>query len=308
MLKANYGPGLALTRLTPFYPGQLGIAGSDAPLGIRTASQGLVWYVDGDGGNDSNDGTNPEAPLATIQAAITKNNATIDWAATPPYEGFNTIIVAPGDYDENLTPPYYCRVIGRGLATGNTTDICVHVNPTAGSALAGTGLAAHWVNIRFSANTAVPIIDLGVMNSCIFEDCMITDGNAGLATVGIDCTDANSSWIVRCKFTGNSNPVTIGIRSTGDFFSCRVQECQIEAVTTGIHLSDGAGLCGNALIAHNYIHKPVNGIICATAAPFVVDNWIAASVDAISHPDADMTIANHVTVGGAGAVELAGTD
>jgi len=299
-----------VVRQTPWYPGQLGIRGSDNSLGLRTEPQGITWYVDGShsDASDDNDGTDPQHPLATIQAAITKNNATIDWAATPPYVGFNTIVVAPGAYAENLTPPYYCRVIGLGMALGNATDICVDVHPAAGSALAGTGLACYWHNIRFEVDTAHPIIDFGVMNSVVFEQCMITDGNPGLATVGIDCTDANSSWIIGCKFTGNSNPVTIGIRSTGDFFSCRVEDCQIEALTTGIHLSDAAGLAGNALILHNFIHLPVNGIICATAAPFVVDNYIAASVDAISHPDPNMTIGNHVAVGGAGAVELAGTD
>jgi len=296
-------------KLPPWFGGQMGVLGSDTPLGFRTVPQGIVYYVDGSHSeaNDNNDGTDPNAPKATIQAAITASNATINWAATPPYDGENWIVVSPGEYAENLTPPYYCRVVGRGVATGNTTDWCVDIHPAAGSALAGTGLAAHFYNIRFTADTAVPIVDMGVCNSCIFEKCMFTDGNPGLATVGLDMTDANSTWVIGCKVTGNSNAVTIGIRSTGDFFSSRIIGCQIEAVTTGIHLSDGAGLCGNALIAHNYIHKPVNGIICATAAPFVVENWIAASVDAISHPDADMTLTNHVSVGGVGAIELAGT-
>lgn len=303
-------PQLPLTRQTPWYPGQLGIRGSDNSLGLRIEPQCHVWYVDGSHplANDESDGTDPDKPLATIQAAITKNNATITWADTPPYNGMNWIIVQPGQYAENLTPPYYCRIVGLGLATGNTTDVCVDVHPASGSALAGTGLACHWYNIRFEVDTAVPVIDFGVMNSCVFENCMITDGNPGLATVGLDTTDANSSQILSCRFTGNSNPHTIGIRSTGDFYSCVVRDCQIAAVTTGIHLSDGAGLCGNALIAHNYIAYPVNGIICANGGAWVVDNWIAASADAISHTDANLTIANHIALAGAGAVELAGTD
>jgi len=297
-------------KLPPWFGGQMGVPGSDTPLGFRMAPQGLVYYVDPSHGDasDNNDGTDPNQPKSTIQSAITASNATINWANTPPYKGFNTIIISPGQYDENLTPPYYCKVIGLGLATGNTTDICVNVEPTAGSALAGTGLAAHFYNIRFTCNTAAPVIDFGVMNSCVFENCAIVDGNPGLATVGIDCTDANSSVIVGCVITGNSNPHTIGIRSTGDFYSCRVLGCHINASTTGIHLSDGAGLCGNALIAHNYIHYPASGIICANGGAFVIDNWIGASVDAISHTDANLTIANHIALAGAGAIELAGTD
>ena len=302
-------PFLPQIKLPQWFGGQMGVPGSDTPLGLRTLPQGIVYYVDGSHPNalDANDGTDPNAPKATIQSAITDNNATIDWAATPPYEGVNVIVVSPGTYAENLTPPYYCLVVGAGIATGNMTDFCVNVEPATGSALAGTGLAAHFKNIRFTANTAVPVVDFDVCNSVIFENCMITDGNPGLATVGIDMTDAGGSWFIGCKFTGNTNPLTIGLRSTGDFFSCRVVGCQIQAVTTGIHLSDGAGLTGNALIAHNYIYKPVNGIITATGGPLVVGNWITASVDAISHTDADMTIDNHVSVGGAGAIELAGT-
>ena len=305
---------MPVTRATPWYPGQLGIRGSDNSLGLRTTPQGLVWYVDGSHplANDLSDGTNPAEPLATIQAAITKNNATLDWAATPPYFGQNWIIVAAGDYDENLTPPFYCKVIGLGQATGNTNDQCVNVEPAAGSALAGTGLAAHFYNIRFTALTAVPIIDFDVMNSCIFEECAIVDGNPGLATVGIDTTDANSSVIVRCRFVGNTNPMTIGIRSTGDFFSCQVLECQIAAVTTGIDLS-GAALVGNAVIAHNMIWGGGEVLLgtgiddSVVGNSLCVDNWITAT-DAISHADAAMTIANHVQNAGVGAVETAGTD
>ena len=300
-------------KLPPWFGGQMGVPGSDTPLGFRTAPQGLVYYVDPSHGDasDNNDGTDPNAPLATIQAAITRNNATINWAATPPYKGMNHIVVAPGAYDENLTPPYYCRIIGLGLATGNSTDICVDVHPTAGSPLAGTGLACHWINIRFTCDVAAPVIDHDVMNSCIFEGCAITDGNPGLATVGIDTTDANSSWIVDCVFKGNSNPLTIGIRSTGDFYSCRVVNCEICAVTTGIDLS-GAALCGNSVAAHNKIwgggavllgtgidDSVVGDLLC-------VNNWITAT-DAINHADAAMTIDNHVQNAGVGAIETVGT-
>lgn len=302
-----------LLRATPWFPGQLGIRGSDNSLGLRTSSQGMVWYVDGShpNANDLSDGTNPHEPLATIGAAITKNNATIDWAATPPYVGQNWIIVAPGVYAENLAVPFYCKIIGLGQAVGG--DVCVNVEPVAGSPVAGTGLGTHYYNIRFTCNTAVPVLDFGVMNSCIIESCMIVDGNPGLATVGIDTTDAGGSSIIDCNFTFNTNPLTIGIRSTGDFFDCKVIGNYIAAVTTGIDLS-GAGLVGNAVIAHNMICGG-GAVLLATGIDdsvvgdsFCVDNWVSAT-DAISHADlANMCIANHVLDAGVGAVEAAGTD
>jgi hypothetical protein len=295
------------------FPARAGIWGF--PSTARYAKSGgdtaLNYYVDWNHPNasDDNDGTDPEAPFETIQAAIDANNALIDWGDTP--SDFNTIWIAPGQYAENLTPPYYCRVVGTGLATGNTTDVCVDVHPAAGSALAGTGLGVHWHNIRFTTDTAAPVIDFDVMNSCVFESCAITDGNPGLATVGIDTTDANSSWIVGCVFKGNTNPLTIGIRSTGDFYSCRVISCEICAVTTGIDLS-GAALCGNSVAAHNLIWSG-GGALLTTGINdsvvgdlFCVHNWIVA-VDAINHADANMTIGNHVNNNGVGAIELVGT-
>ena len=304
-----YG-GTPLMRQTPWYPGQLGVRGSDNSLGLRDQPQAMVWYVDGGHplADDNNDGTNPDEPLSTIAAAITKNNATIVWASTPPYIAQNWIIIAPGEYAENLAVPFYCKMVGLGMATGNTTDICVDVHPAAGSAMAGTGLATHLYNIRFTTDTAAPVLDFGVMNSCVVESCCITDGNPGLATVGIDTTGANSTHILNCRITGNSNGVTTGIRSTGDFFSCVVKDCQIEAVTTGIDLS-AAALVGNTLIAHNYIHRPVTGINDGVGGTFVVDNWITAGTNAIVHAAAGtMCVANHVINNAAGAVELAATD
>lgn len=296
--------------ILPDRVGIVGFAGT-ARYGHVGGDASINYYVDANHANasDSNDGTDPEAPFLTIQAAITANNALIDWGDTP--SEFNTIWIAPGQYAENLTPPYYCRVIGTGLATGNSTDICVDVHPAAGSALAGTGLGVYWGNIRFTCDTAVPVIDFDVMNSCIFDSCAITDGNPGLATVGIDTTDANSSWIVNCMFKGNSNPLTIGIRSTGDFYSCRVLNNEICAVTTGIDLS-GAALCGNSVIAHNMIWGG-GGVLLGTGIndsvvgdSLCVNNYITAT-DAINHADAAMTISNHVQNAGVGAIETAGT-
>lgn len=62
-----------LTKLKPFYPGQWGVLGSDSPLGLRLDTRGNVFYVDvaHARASDSNDGTDPDNPLATITHAIT---------------------------------------------------------------------------------------------------------------------------------------------------------------------------------------------------------------------------------------------
>jgi len=295
--------------ILPDRKGILGFRGT-ARYGRNAGDTGIAYYVDKNHthAHDSHDGTDPEAPFLTIQAAIDANNALVDWGDTP--SEFNTIFIAPGKYEENLTTPYYASMIGTGMANGG--DVCVNVEPATGSPLAGTGLGLYLENIRFTANTAVPVLDFGVMNSCVIYKCMIVDGNPGLATIGIDTTDAGGSKIIDCNFAFNTNPITTGISSSGDFFDCLVQGCLIKAVTTGIDLS-GAALCGGSVAVDNIIwgggqvllgtgidDSVVGDLLCA-------NNYITAT-DAISHADAAMTIANHVINAGAGAVELTGTD
>lgn len=63
-----------LTRLNPFYPGQIGVLGTWNETGLRNSCDGAIFYVDPNypGVSDARDGTDPTAPLATIAAALTK--------------------------------------------------------------------------------------------------------------------------------------------------------------------------------------------------------------------------------------------
>lgn len=74
MPASNVPWGQPLTRLPPFFPGQWGIRGSDNKLGLRSHTDGAVYYVNPNhpDANDSVDGTNPDAPLITVAAAITR--------------------------------------------------------------------------------------------------------------------------------------------------------------------------------------------------------------------------------------------
>jgi len=66
-----------LQRLTPFYPGQLGVPGTDSDRGLRENSTGKVIWVDPNfpGASDQRDGTNPDDPMLTVGAALTKCRA-----------------------------------------------------------------------------------------------------------------------------------------------------------------------------------------------------------------------------------------
>lgn len=303
-----------MMKLPPWFGGQMGVAGSETEEGLRMASRSLVYYVDKTNplASDASDGTDPRHPLATIAQAITLSNATIDWAddygGTKPY---NWIFIGPGVYAEALTSlPHYCHVVGEGvLGTDGSTEI----HPAAGAAIAGTQINGRWSNIWFECETAVPVVDFNICNNVILENCAIVRGIAGLATVGVQTTNASHMQIISCIFTSGVAALPIGIQHLGgaNIFAhaCRHIGNFISAGTTGIDIAANCTASG-ALIMQNVISgRPVTGILDANGGTTCVDNWITASVDAISHVNlATNCIANHVIDAAVGAVEAAGTD
>jgi hypothetical protein len=63
-----------LQRLNPWYPGQFGVPGTDHTTGLRLDTNGIILYVDPNhaDANDNKDGTDPDSPMATVQAAVNK--------------------------------------------------------------------------------------------------------------------------------------------------------------------------------------------------------------------------------------------
>jgi hypothetical protein len=77
MSGANVNLPLPLIRDNPWFPGQMGVPGTDLETGLRSHPTGTVFYVDPNfpGASDQRDGTNPTDPLATVAAALTKCQA-----------------------------------------------------------------------------------------------------------------------------------------------------------------------------------------------------------------------------------------
>lgn len=305
---------IPLQQFPPFFGSLFGVAGRDTLDGLRMGSRGMVYYVDRTNptANDTNDGTNPRFPKLTIASAITASEATIDWAdafgGTKPY---NWIFIGPGLYAEALTTlPHYCHIVGTGVIG---TDGATEIHPAAGSAIAGTHINARWSNIWFETETAVPVIDFNICNNVILEGCAVVRGIAGLATVGVQYTNASHAQIVGCQFVSGVANLPIGIQylgGAGQFaHAVKVIGNVIFAATTGIDIANTC-TASAAFIQHNFIGgRPVTGILDANGGSYCVDNWITASVDAISHVNlATNCIANHVIDAAVGAVEAAGTD
>jgi hypothetical protein len=77
MPSTNVAWPVPLQRLTPWYPGQFGVPGTDGDRGLRQDSNGKILWVDPNhvDANDQRDGTNPDSPLRTVAAALTKCRA-----------------------------------------------------------------------------------------------------------------------------------------------------------------------------------------------------------------------------------------
>ena len=123
MSNVNYP--LPLTRLNPFYPGQMGVPGGWTETGLRQHCTGTVFYVDPNypGAATGADGTDPTNPLPTITEALTKVQpqrgdviavmANDGWQYAPGGQGVST------DYatviSEDVVIPYTCsgvRIVG----------------------------------------------------------------------------------------------------------------------------------------------------------------------------------------------------
>jgi len=63
--------------LPPMLVGQFGVPGTGSPEGMRTDALGATFYVDPNatGVTDQRDGTNPDAPLQTVAAALAQCSA-----------------------------------------------------------------------------------------------------------------------------------------------------------------------------------------------------------------------------------------
>jgi hypothetical protein len=115
---------LPQVRLQPWYPGQLGVSGSDVQRGLRWSPTSIVLFVDPDNNNasDAADGTDPENPLVTVQQAVNQLIA-FQTSMAESLEGSVIVIAAQSTVSEDVlvpvTAPAWCTIMGTGNGTYN---------------------------------------------------------------------------------------------------------------------------------------------------------------------------------------------
>ena len=149
-----------LTRLNPWYPGMMGVPGTDNETGLRDHCTGAVFYVDPNfpGANDNRDGTNPTNPLATVAKAIT---------LCQPHRG-DVIVVM-----DNSSWTYAQG--GQGIATAQYTttlseEVTLDVAGVRLVGLAAGGLGVPWYPIQ-NGGTCITVHGVNVtIEGFVFEE------------------------------------------------------------------------------------------------------------------------------------------
>jgi len=251
--------------MAPWYPGQLGVAGSDVERGLRVAPRGITLYVDPShsGAVAAGDGTDPEHPLSTLQAAV--NNLST-WDQAGLNVDFSTIVVSGSltesvqitDYTTNAS---YCTVMGVGPSnfaptwdSGSATDPCFVMG------------AVGWrvTGFRFY----VPATDAAIIVPC-------TQAPWGANAIGI------RSVIDNCYFDGSVNTGQDGIDLHGAPYNVVIADNVFAFVDSGI-VSTNTGYADayRAYIAGNWFHESTEGLDASLNVSAVVNNIF--SVDGVT--------------------------
>jgi hypothetical protein len=110
---------LPQVRQQPWYPGQMGVSGSDVSRGLRWAPTAIVLFVDENhpGAIAVGDGTDPERPLNSVQTAV-NNLIAFATATSSNLYGSCIVIGAGADIAESVivppTAPRGVSIIGAG--------------------------------------------------------------------------------------------------------------------------------------------------------------------------------------------------
>ena len=192
---------LPQVRLQPWYPGQMGVPGSDVPRGLRTSSAGVVLYVAADHPNATAtaDGTDPENPLTTITAAMAR---LVTFHAEASIQAENSVIVvSPGVYTDNIdiadaTYPEGCTLLAAGA-----TQFDVIWRPASGDALVLN--QSNWVVDGFHFQPP--------------------DDGAGIKLTW-DTTGGHGAVIQNCFFNGRWGTGLYGLELSGSPYNVTIQD------------------------------------------------------------------------------------
>src|SRR5512146_32170 len=213
---------LPLMKMKPFYPAQWGIPGADNPLGIRVLPGAMVYYVQSThtNANNSNDGTDPDHPLATITQAVT--NATAGRG--------DLILVGPG-HVETWASAAGSLVLSKsgltvlGVGSGQLRPRINYTHTAAILTISGANVTVENLLFQVGVDSIVIMVDVNAddftLRNCEFRE------NTAVAQQWLTCININGGGanaadrarILGCTFiseaAGANNAIEIGAVEDG---------------------------------------------------------------------------------------------
>jgi len=208
-----------------------------------------VYFVDGDNGSDSNEGTEMESPKATIQAAITAASAqdTIYIRVKAP----DADASEPGTYIEDLTIPYAkhgLKLIGCTNQLGSWGGPKIK-NASASALLTVNASNVHIENLQFNCTR----------NSGTYG--ILLNGNTGYTTAA----GSVGTTITNCMIK-NAGTTYGGINIVGGY-GCVISDCNFYSAIKGVYFSSTA-LPGNQHLIQRCNFVDNNGAALASHIEF----------------------------------------
>ena len=222
---------------------------------------GRQFFVAGNWGDDTNDGSSWDKAFKTLAAAITANNADVaadkyGWATR------NQIFLTADTTTESLVAfPAKCDVIGVGSYDGNDkpgiTGLHAPVN--------ASNYATRWYNIWFKATaSASPIVTLtNATSGCQFIGCTF-DGSAGTVTLGISATASPFLKVIDCEFFGTFATGYIYF-GTGEAAGTKIEGCKMGG-------SSGYGIKAASNMTSSYPSYWKDNVVSVATTGIVLDD------------------------------------
>lgn len=297
-----------LTRLTPFYPGQFGVPGTDSDRGLRQDSNGKILWVDPNhvDNDDRRDGTDPTCPLTTVAAALARCRAySNDVVAVAPnsFWTYGSVLVGratPIAETVVVTTPGV-RIVGLSsgtqgvnwIATANSACITIRAMDVvvegfnfwnSGAVVGSTGILAQWNSpLYFGENFTVRNCNFyhlayGIQADYTWYCNILSNYFDGMTTAAIHNPsvfgEPDYMTIVGNFFTGNASAINLP-----DVSDCDIQHNKFSDNNLAITM-EGAD---NNIVHANVINEDPTGTdnyinLDNGSGNMVSDNWLGCTI------------------------------
>jgi len=221
---------------------------SDGPI---SGTVGKTYYVNGNGGSDSDHGEAPDHPFDTLAKAIGIVNGRIDWAGSP-WATHDIIVVYPGVYAENLTSlPYGATILCLGY-DNRDAQLGVKVKPAAGAPVDVNSLINSTIlNMGFESPDATAAFDAAVCNNNFLINCWFSGAAESVTcAAAFTTTDMVRTKLLGCDITCAAKGIWFNYVDAGDSIShCVVDDTLIHQCTVGIEAE--TNLVGPSTVIRN---------------------------------------------------------